>query len=84
MIEEYVSNLAESMNIPLTSICISNVNPIPGSPDIHLLKLSSGEFISTALLWQSDLDGLQSGFNCDLLEKKVRIALEKLQILMAS
>lgn len=80
MIEKYVTDLAERMKIPLTGVSIVNNNPIAGYSDIHLLRLSSEGIVSAALLWQSDLDGVQSGLCCEPLETKVRAALKRLEI----
>jgi hypothetical protein len=83
MIENYVSDLAAEMKIPVTEVSIQNVSPIAGYCDAHLLKLWYGGHISTTLVWKLDLDRLQSGLDCDLLETKVRMALKKLHIRMA-
>ena len=78
MIGKYVSDLAERMKIPLTDVSIVNVNPIAGSPDVHLLRLSSTGIVSAALIMQTNLDSLSSGLSCDILETKVRSALKRL------
>jgi hypothetical protein len=79
MIEKYVSDIAERLEIPLTHISMVNVNPIAGMPYIHLLKLSSEKLIFNTLIFQVDLERLQSGANCDLLEIKLKTVLERMK-----
>jgi hypothetical protein len=82
MIEKYVSDLAAHMEVPLTEVSIEDVSPIEINPSVHLLKLWYKGHISTTLLWQMDLDRLQSGVDCDLVETKVKMALKKLQYIL--
>jgi hypothetical protein len=48
----------------------------------HLLHLIADGNLISALVHTSELEELQSGSNCDRLEKKIKTALSRLQSLL--
>ena len=83
MIRDYASDIASQMKVQL-----SNVTVIEGRKldcfDAHLLKLDTDDQQISLLLYQSELDELQSNFVSDRLEQRIRTALSRLQTLSAS
>ncbi len=79
MIGKYVSDLAERMKIPLTDVSIVNVNPMAGSTDVCILRLSSGEHTTSTLIFQLDLEELLSGANAEAFRKRIALVLERLR-----
>lgn len=81
MIQEYVVDLAAQMGIKLSRVSMVEGRRV-GCLDVHLLNLAAdGQRVST-LVYQSELDGLQSGSGCERLELKIRSALSRLQMLL--
>ncbi len=78
MIEKYSAALGEQMGIP--QLRVSLVNGIRlGCKDMHLVNFTSKGHSVSELIFHSELDRLQDGLACDLLEIKVRAALLKLK-----
>jgi len=77
IIKEYATGIAAQMGMKLTKISVIEGQRI-GCLDVHLLNLARGNQIVSALVYQTELDRLQNGFQCDRLETKIRSALSRL------
>lgn len=82
MIKEYVADLADQMGIKLSDIVLTDGRRL-GCLDAHLLSLCSGSKLVSEFIHQSVLDSLKNESSNDLLELKIRSALERLKILLA-
>jgi hypothetical protein len=81
MISAYAADLAAQVGIKLSRVSVVEGRRV-GCLDVHLLHLAAdGQLVST-LVYQSELDELQSDSCCERLELKIRTALSRLQILM--
>ena len=81
MIREYVADLAAQTGIKLSRVSVVEGRRI-GCLDMHLLHLAAdGQLVST-LVYQSELDELQSDSCSERLELKIRTALSRLQLLL--
>jgi len=81
MIRKYVSDIADQMGIQLSQVLFVEGSKV-GCRDVHLLNIvADGQRVST-LVYQSDLDELQSVLSCLRLEIKIRTALSKLKMLL--
>jgi translation initiation factor 6 (eIF-6) len=81
MIQEYVADLATQLGIKLSRVSIIEGRKV-GCLDVHLLHLCANGHLVSTLVYQSELDGLQTGASCERLETKIRAALSRLQILL--
>lgn len=81
MIQEYTHNIAAQMGILLTRVTVVEGRSV-GCVDTHLLNMSSDGHIVSALVYQAEMDNLNSGLPCDRLELKIRSALSRLQLMM--
>jgi hypothetical protein len=81
MIQDYAADMAAQIGIQ--KLKVSLVNGIRlGCKDMHLVNLGSmGKYVST-LVFQSDLNSLQSASECVQLEIKIRSALDRLKMLL--
>ena len=82
MIKKYAADIAAQMGMQLSRVSVVEGRDI-GCLDVHLLKLMSDGQLVSALVYQSELDHLQSGSSCERLELKIRSALSRLQLLLA-
>jgi hypothetical protein len=80
IIKEYTSNIAFQVGIPLSKIVLVEGEKV-GCLDIHLMNLTAYDNIISVLIYQSDIDNLQEGKNCDRLEMKIQTALSRLNSL---
>jgi len=81
MIREYAADLAAQTGIKLSQVSVVEGRRV-GCLDAYLLNLASDDQLVSALVYQSELDELQSGSCCERLELKIRAALSRLQILL--
>jgi hypothetical protein len=81
MIQEHAADLAAQLGIRLSRVSIIEGRKV-GCLDVHLLHLCADEHLVSTLVFQSELDELQSGACCDRLETKIREALSRLQMLL--
>ena len=81
MINKYVLSMAEQMRIKLSKVVIVDGKQA-GCLDVYLLKLSAEGHNVEALIFQSDLDCLEKRLQCDRLDKRVTMALERLQVML--
>lgn len=81
MMKEYVTDLALHMGIRLSHVSVVEGRRV-GCLDVHLLNLASDGHRASTLVYQSELDDLHNGSNCDRLDMKVRSALARLQMLL--
>jgi hypothetical protein len=81
MLRDYTAMLAEQSGIQLTSVSVIEGRKV-GCSDGHLLHLIADGNLISALVHQSELEELQSGSHCDRLEKKIKTALSRLQLLL--
>lgn len=81
MIKAFVADLAAQMGVNLSGISIIDGCTV-GCLDSYLLNLSSDSHLVNVLIYQSELDHLQSGSNSERLEAKIRTALSRLQMLL--
>jgi hypothetical protein len=78
MIEEFVSALATQMGMAPPKVSLVDGHHL-GCIDVHLLNVSSKDHVVSALVFQSDIDTLKSGVECDRLKVKVGASLSRLQ-----
>jgi hypothetical protein len=83
MIRDYAADIASQMKVQLSDVTVVEGRNL-GCCDAHLLKLSGDGQQVSVLLYQSELDELQSNFVGDRLEQRIRSALSRLQTLSAS
>ena len=77
MIQEYVTDIAAQMGIKLSRVSIVEGRRV-GCLDVHLLNLvADGQRVST-LVYQSELDKIQTGECCERLESRIRSALSRM------
>jgi hypothetical protein len=81
MMKEYVVDLALQMGIRLSQVTVIEGRRV-GCLDVHLLNLAADGQRASTLVYQSELDELQSGSYCERLEMKVRSALTRLQMML--
>jgi hypothetical protein len=77
MIKEYVSDIANQTGIKLSRLSLIDGSRL-GCLGVHLLAMSTKEQRVDALVYQTDLDNLEKGSNCDALEVRIRNALSRL------
>jgi hypothetical protein len=82
IVKEYATGIAASMGIKLTSTSVTDGLRL-GCLDAHLLKLAHDVQVVSALVYQTDLDKLQNGFQSDRLETTIRTALSRLRVIPA-
>jgi hypothetical protein len=82
MIKEYVSDHASQMGINLYKIVFTEGCSLSCS-DAHLLCICSENKLVSELIRQSDIDALRNGTDSEMLEVKVRSALERLKMTIA-
>ena len=83
MIRDYAADIAAQMKVQLSNVTVVEGRNL-GCCDAHLLKLHGDGQQVSVLLYQSELDELQSNFVGDRLEQRIRSALSRLQTLSAS
>jgi hypothetical protein len=81
MIQECAADLATQQGINLSRVSIIEGRKV-GCLDMHLLNLVANGHLVSTLVYQSELEELQSGACCDRLETKIRAALSRLQMLL--
>ena len=77
MIQEYVHDIAVQMKIQLSQLSLVEARDV-GCLDVHLLQLSSDGHQQSALVYQSELEKIQTGACCERLELRIRAALSGL------
>jgi len=83
MIYKSIADLASQMNIKLSQALVVDGRKL-GCLNTHLLNLDAdGHRIST-LVYQTEIDELQSGLSCKPLEDNIRAALSRLKTLQES
>jgi hypothetical protein len=82
MIKEYVTDLASQMGIKLEKIVVTEGRSL-GCMDAHLLSLCAKDKLVSEFIHQSDIDNLKNCITSDLLEIKIRSALERLKMQLA-
>jgi translation initiation factor 6 (eIF-6) len=80
MISEYVTNIADQMEIQLSRVTVVEGHAV-GCSDVLLLHLTSDCLLVSTLVYQSELDELQNGSSCERLEAKIRLVLARLIVL---
>jgi len=80
LIQKYVQDIAAQMKIQVSQVSIIEGRNV-GCLDVHLLNVTSGDRLVSVLVYQSELDKLQIGANCERLESRIRSALSGLQAL---
>jgi len=81
MVKEYVAKLAVQLGIQLSSVSVIEGRKL-GCNDAHLLQLIADGNLINLLVYQSELDELQSNFVGDRLEQRIRTALLRMQYLL--
>jgi hypothetical protein len=79
MIKEYVSDLASQMGVNLYKIVFTEGCSL-SCRDAHLLCICSENKLVSEFIRQSDIDAHLNGADGEMLEVKVRSALEKLKM----
>jgi hypothetical protein len=80
MIKEYVSDLASQMGINIYKIVFAE-GPSLSCVDAHLLIICAKNKLVSEYIHQSDIDTLNNGAGSEMLNLKIRTALEKLKML---
>lgn len=80
MLKAYVYDLAEKMGIRLTGIALVEGKRL-GCTDVHLLKLSTKEHTVESLIYQTDLEMLKNGVECNRLDVRTKMALSEFKIM---
>jgi hypothetical protein len=80
MIRDYAIDIAAQSGIKLSDVTVIEGRKLDCF-DAHLLKLDTDDQQISLLLYQSELDELQSNFVSDRLEQRIRSALSRLQTL---
>ncbi len=83
MIRDYVTDIASQLKVQLSNVTVVEGRNI-GCFYAHQLNLEAEGKQVTVLLYQSELDELQSNFVSFWLEQRIRSALSRLQTLSAS
>ena len=83
MIHDYANELAAQMGIQLSKISVIEGQSV-GCLDVYLVHLSTKDHLVSALVHRTDFDNLHIGNYSDRLELKLRVALSRLQVLLAS
>jgi hypothetical protein len=81
MIENYVTSLADQMGVKLSKVYFVE-GKAAGCLDSHTLMMSSKGCNVSTIIYQTDLEHLKQGNECNLLEASIREKLSRLQILM--
>jgi len=81
MVNEYVAKLAVQLGIQLSSVSVIEGRKL-GCNDAHLVQLIADGNLINLLVYQSELDELQSNFVGDRLEQRIRTALLRMQYLL--
>jgi hypothetical protein len=76
--KSYIQNLASQLDIPLTSVDLKSKLAV-GSIDASILSLGTDFRLVAEVIFQSELDALNSGTESKLLELKIKTALLKLK-----
>lgn len=79
MIEEYVSDIATEMGIPLPEISVISGRDT-GAFRVYILNLGTEHNQVSALVHQSEINELQDGSSCERLELKIRSVLARLKL----
>jgi hypothetical protein len=82
IIQEYVTNLAEQMGIQLSKISLVEGRSL-GCFDASILNLESCGKLVSEYIHQSECEDIKAGTNNDMLDLKVRAALERLKLQIA-
>jgi hypothetical protein len=81
MIEKYASDLANQMGITLSKVYLVE-GRVVGCLDFHTLMMSSKGCNVSTIIYQTDLERLKHGNECNGLETSIREKLSRLQILI--
>jgi hypothetical protein len=81
MIRDCVADLAAHMGTQVSCVPILDGRPV-GCLDAYLLDIKSKDQLVSAMVHQSELNGLQSGYDGTRLELKIRASLMQLQMIM--
>lgn len=81
MIQDYVTDLAAQMGIQLSRVSVVEGRGV-GCLDVYLLNMAVDSHLVSTLVYQSELDNLQSGSYCERLELKIRTALSRMELLL--
>lgn len=82
MIEEYVAGVAAQMGMKMPKVWLVD-GLLLGCRDAYLLNISTQGRIASAIIFKTDFVNLNKGKDCDQLELKIRLALSRLQRLLA-
>ena len=80
MIQEYAAEFAAQKGIALSGVRFVDGRTV-GCLDVHLLHMTFEQHQVSALVYQSELDALQSGSCVERLDMKLRKALSRLHML---
>jgi len=83
MVKEYVAKLAVEKGIHLSGVSVIEGRKL-GCHDAHLLQLVADGNLVSVLLYQSELNELESNFVGVLLEQRIQSALLRMQNLLES
>jgi hypothetical protein len=83
MIQKYVEDLALQMGIHLSQVSFVEGRKV-GCLNTHLLNLDADGHRVSTLVYQTEIEELQSGLSCKPLEDSIRSALSRLKTLQES
>jgi len=81
MIKDYVADIANQTGMPLSKISIIEGQAI-GFLDVQLIHMTIKGHTVSALVYESEMDNLNNGLQCERLESKIRSALSRLKLLL--
>lgn len=81
MLEKFVLALSSQMGMSLSKVSIVEGQPL-GCIDVQLVTMYSKGRVVSALVFQADINNLESGAGCDSLEVRMRGALSRLKRLL--
>jgi len=79
MIRDYVHDIAAQMNVQLSRLSVIDGCNV-GCRDVHLLNLTSNGHQHSALVYQSEMDKIQTGEFCERLDFRIRSTLSHLKM----
>jgi len=79
MIRDYVRDIASQMKVQLSQLSVIDGCNV-GCRDVHLLNLTSNGHQQSALVYQSEMDKIQTGACCERLDFRIRSTLSHLKM----
>lgn len=81
MIQSYVTDLATQMGLPAVQVSVIEGDRV-GCLDVYLIHIVAEGHKVSSLIYQSDLNCIRDGENCERLEAKIWSVLQRLKLLL--